>query len=97
MNDSNKENGAFKLEEADKRIYSILTSVRDNIEDLKTPVTSILEHVHQLGITGNEDTEEIKKACIKTLDYFKESSGHVAGIVDDSKKISGVLKRMFGW
>lgn len=79
----------------DERIVQILDDVVENKENLKTPMVSLVEHIHGLGIIGNEKRDVIRSAIIKTLDTFGEKTVHLTGAYSDVKTIGGILGKIF--
>lgn len=85
------------IKENDDRIFEILKSIHENVEDLKVPVSSLIERVHGLGIIGDENTDKIQAACVKVIDSIRSSAGCFSGAVTDAKEVSKIFKKMFGY
>jgi len=86
MNDLNKH---------EDRILRILDEVIENKSELKTPMESLVNHLHGLGIIGNEEKDKIVSAIKITLDDLGEKSVHISGAYSDIKSISSIIKKIF--
>jgi trimethylamine:corrinoid methyltransferase-like protein len=79
----------------EERILSVLDSLVENRQNLKTPIESLLEHIHALGIVGDEKQEVIRSAVLKVLDECGEKVEHIDGAYKDLRKIGSILKDIF--
>lgn len=79
----------------DTRIFYIIKSVADNVEDLKVPIESIISRIHRLGITGNEDAEKIKQVAADAISMIKKDATEITGLREDVGSIGSILGKMF--
>lgn len=86
-----------KVTKYEDRILGIIDRAIENKEELKTPILSLVNHVHELGIVGDEDEKKIVAVIQKALDDLGEKSVHVTGAYRDAQTIKGVLKKIFNW
>lgn len=77
------------------RILKILDEVIENKTELKTPMESLVNHLHGLGIIGNEEKDKIVSAIKITLDDLGEKSVHISGAYSDIKSIGSIIKKIF--
>lgn len=79
----------------DTRIFYIIKSVADNVDDLKVPVESIISRIHRLGIIGNEDTDRIKQVASDVISVIKNDTTEISGLREDVGSIGSILSKMF--
>lgn len=77
------------------RILKILDEVIENKTKLRTPMESLVNHLHGLGIIGNEEKDKIVNAIKITLDDLGEKSVHISGAYSDIKSIGSIIKKIF--
>lgn len=83
------------MTESDSRIYDIVRSMHENVDELKIPIESIIQRLRDLGITGNETDAAIRRAAIKAIDYLREGAKAVEGTHADVKTIHKILDKIF--